>query len=239
MIDVSKYGGYKKYTGAYFFLVEHTVKKKRIRSLEAMPLYLKDVLDTDNKMVEYCKEKLGYIDPSIKMRKIKMYSLVKIDGAFFYLTGRTGDRLILSNAVELKMPYKWIKYIKRLFSATDHSDIDDNYVSSENNLELYEILMEKHKDSIYSKRPNSIGEKLTEWTNRFKELSINQQVYILRQILQISSSGNQGADLQLLGGAAKTGISLVNKRIGDHEEFSLITMSPAGIYQNKIDLVHV
>ena len=26
MIDVSKYGGYKKYTGAYFFLVEHTVR---------------------------------------------------------------------------------------------------------------------------------------------------------------------------------------------------------------------
>jgi CRISPR-associated endonuclease Csn1 len=82
-----------------------------------MPLFLKDTLDTNEKVEEYCRENLGYQEPSVRMSRIKMYSLVKVNGALFYLTGRTGNQLILSNAMELKLPYVWSKYIKRLFSS--------------------------------------------------------------------------------------------------------------------------
>jgi len=239
MRDVSKYGGYKKFTGAYFFLVEHTVKKDRIRSLEAMPLYLKDVLDTNDKIEEYCREKLGYIDPSVRMKKIKMYSLVKVNGAFFYLTGRTGNQLIIANAMELKLPYKWCKYIKRMLTFAYEKDDEDSTISRETNIELFDILNKKHKNTVFGKRPNSIGKKLSESVDKFKELNINEQVYVLKQILQISSFGNQGADLQLLGGAAKTGISLVSKKINSQKQFQLISISPTGLYRKEIDLLQV
>ena len=38
--DTLKYGGMKKFTGAYFILIEYLKKGKKVRSLEAMPLYL-------------------------------------------------------------------------------------------------------------------------------------------------------------------------------------------------------
>ena len=116
--NVSRYGGYSSFTGVYFFLVEYTYRKKRVRSLEPMPLYLKDYLNTKEKIEEYCEKKLGYQDPSVRIMRIKMYSLIKIDGASLYLTGRASDQLRVSNAMELKMQYKWIKYVKRLFSTS-------------------------------------------------------------------------------------------------------------------------
>ena len=237
--DVEKYGGYKKYTGAYFFLVEHTVKKERIRSLEAMPLYLKDTLDTNEKIEEYCRDNLGYQEPSVRMGKIKMYSLVKINGAFFYLTGRTGNRLLLSNAMELKLPYVWSKYIKRILSFVAVEEDEKRDISREKNLELYKILTQKHKDTVFGKKPNSIGNKLSESETIFKGLPIDQQIYVLRQILQISSSGNQGADLKLLGGAAKTGISLIGKNISSNKQFVLVSLSPTGVYRKETDLTQI
>lgn len=239
MRDVSKYGGYKKYTGAYLFLVEHTVKKERIRTLEAMPLYLKDTFNTNEKIESYCREMLGYQEPTVRLSKIKMYSLVKINGAFFYLTGRTGNQLILSNAMELKMPYVWSKYIKRLLASTTVEDDGKSAICCEKNIELYKILTQKHKETIFGKKPNPIGEKLSEWETRFMDLPINQQIYVLEQILQISSSGNQGADLQLLGGSAKTGTSKISKKISNQMQIVLVSLSPTGVYRKETDLTKI
>lgn len=239
MHDVTRYGGYRKYTGAYFFLVEHTVKKQRIRTLEAMPLYLKDKLDTKEKMEQYCRESLGYQDPSVRLKRIKMYSLIKVNGSFFYLTGRTGDQLTLSNAMELKMPYEWNKYIKRIDSSSDDDNAYNNTVCKEKNNELYSIFVKKHKEDIYSKRPNALGDKLVQWRDCFMQLSLQEQIYVLKQILQLSAGGNQGADLRLIGGAAKTGTVKINKKINNNMQIVLISQSPTGIYRTEIDLAKV
>ena len=244
MSNVCRYGGYKKYAGAYFFLVEHTVKGKRIRTLEAMPLYLKDKLNTIEKMEAYCRKDLAYQDPSIRMKRIKMYSLIKVNGYFIYLTGRTGNQLLVSNAVEMKMSQEWSCYIRRLF--TDNVNIDDvenrnqKYrVSKEKNVQLYGLLTDKHCNGIYAKRPTPVGEKLKLWKDKFKELPTDKQVYVLRQILQLSSNTNQGADLREIGGGLSTGISKLNKRIDNNKEFKLISLTPAGLCRVDTDLLTV
>ena len=243
MQDVTKYGGYKKYTGAYFFLVEHLKKGKKIRSIEAMPLYLKDSLDTKEKMEEYCRDKLGYQNPSVRIEKIKMYSLIKVDGFFMYLTGRTGNQLIVINAVEMKISGEWSTYIKRIFNYSQtanegNGDIKD-IITTEKNCKLYSILTEKHSEGIYGKRPNSVGMKLKDWNDKFEALPIDKQVYVLKQILQLSSNNNQGADLKDLGGAAKTGVALLNKIISVYKDFVLISLSPTGIYRSETNLLTV
>ena len=40
LINTERYGGYSDVKGAYFFLVEHTVKKKRIRTIEPVYVYM-------------------------------------------------------------------------------------------------------------------------------------------------------------------------------------------------------
>lgn len=245
MSDVAKYGGYKKYTGAYFFLVEHTKKEKKVRSLEAMPLYLKDSLDSKEKIEAYCREELGYQEPSVRIEKIKMYSLIKVDGFLLYLTGRTGNQLNVINAVEMKLPNEWNTYVKRLFSSSTVIDSNNDIstsgdlISKEKNISLYSILAEKHCAGIYSKRPNPIGTKLKDWKDKFEELPVDKQVYVLKQIMQLSSNSNQGADLQCLGGAAKTGVSLLNKVISGYKEFVLVSYSPTGIYKSENELLTI
>ena len=70
-------------------------------------------------------------------------------------------------------------------------------------------------------------------------MPIDKQVYILKQLLQLSSNSNQGADLQYLGGAAKTGVALLNKMINGYREFRLVSLSPTGVYKSETDLLTI
>lgn len=63
--DVTKYGGFTSVTGAYFFLVEHDEKKKRIRTIESVPLYLADRIDKDSSELERYCDKLGLVNYDI------------------------------------------------------------------------------------------------------------------------------------------------------------------------------
>ena len=241
--DVSKYGGYKKYTGAYFFLVEHTLKGKRIRTLEAMPLYLKDKLDSEQEMEKYCINVLGYEAPSIRMKKIKMYSLIKVNGFYLYLSGRSNNKLLVHNAVEMIMDYNDILYIRNI-SKLNGIKIDDRTfekykISKEENLRVYDVLTDKHTRTIYNKRPNYIGEKLINDREKFINLDIEKQIYVLVQIVQLSKLSNMGADLQYLGEAKKTGVMNFSKKISEKEEFKLINQSVTGLFENEIDLLKV
>ena len=242
--NVSRYGGFKKYTGAYFFLVEHEKKGKKIRSLEAMPLYLKDTLDSDEKIEAYCRDILEYENPKLRMRKIKMYSLIKVDGFYLYLTGRTGNQLLVSNAVELSLSSDDAAYIKKIkgYMDSDHLDtewLEKNEIDVSKNEVLYDLLCEKHCTSIYSKRPNPVGEKLKKGKDNFCKLSLNEQIYVLLQILQLSKLSNMGADLTKIGESKKTGSVKINKIISDKDQVLLIHQSPAGLFEQTVDLLTV
>lgn len=242
--QITKYGGFKKFTGTYFFLIEYENKGKKIRTLEAMPLYMKETLDSDEKIEAYCRDVLKYENPKVKLRKIKMYSLIKVDGFYLYLTGRSGNKLFVSNAVELSLSYEQSVYIKRLKEFSDHGKLDDewlekNGITRENNIILYDFLCKKHFSSIYAKRPNPVGEKLIKGRKKFESLSMSDQIYILLQILQLSKLSNMGADLTKLGESKKTGVMTLNKKISEKQQFELIHQSPAGLYEQSIDLLKI
>ena len=241
--DVCKYGGFTNYSGAYFFLVEHSYKKKRIRTLEAMPLYLKDKLSTVEKMEKYCIDTLSLKDPQIRMKRIKMYSLIKVDGFELFLTGRSANQLTVLNATEMKLDYESIKYIKKISSFDAYDDEDSNFdettiISRSKNIQLYDLLTDKYNHSVLKKRPNAIGEKLKNGKKKFENLTIAKQIYVLKQIL-LCNFTNGGVDLQLIGESKTTGSTKLNKKISDHYEFKLISISPAGIYRKETDLLTV
>ena len=115
MQDVTRYGGYSSVTTAYFFLVEHEEKKKRIRTIESVPVYLKEKIECNPEELEkYCEYQLQLKNFSIRLRKIKIQSLIKKDGYFMYLSGRTGNRLTVRNQVSLCMKMEWIIYAKQI-----------------------------------------------------------------------------------------------------------------------------
>lgn len=244
LADTTRYGGYSSFTGTYFFLVEHTIKGKRVRTLEAMPLYLEDYLNTCEKMEAYCRDNLGYVNPEVRLKKIKMYSLIKVDGFCLYLTGRSGNQLLVSNAVEMALGYEDILYIKRISETYEKGYADEQldsigYISKERNMKLYRTLVDKHCNTIYKNRPNPVGEKLEGWTENFEKLGLKKQIYVLLQILQLSQLTNMGADLTDIGGVKKTGVSTLNKKISEKKEFKLINQSITGLYESQVDLLTV
>ena len=240
--DTTKYGGFKKYTGCYFFVVEYTVKGKRIRSIENMPLYLKKELNSREKLEQYCMEVLKYAEPEIICERIKMYSLMKINGYYAYLSGRTGNQLILVNAVQLVLSYDWMLYVKRINDAVERGYSEEQLeyqgeITREQNLKLYRELTGKHMGTIYGKRPNGIGKFLVENEEKFEMLSIQQQLSALLEILKVSQRTSGGVDMTMLGGAKKAGVSLISKKISDLKECKVIHQSVAGLYVSETDLL--
>ena len=167
---------------------------------------------------------------------------MKINGFYLYLTGRTGTRLNVINAVQMILDYENMYYVKRIADASERKYTDEDYeehevISKENNLRLYRQLEEKHRDTIYQKRPNPMGSKLQEMEGRFEELSTAYQVKVLLEILKLSQRLNQGADLTLVGGSKKTGVSLINKKITELKECKIVNQSVTGMYVNEVDLL--
>ena len=242
--DTLKYGGFRKMTGAYFCLVEHTQKKKRIRTIEAVPLYLKHQLDTKEKLEQYFVESYGYENPDVRIEKIKMYSLIKVNGFYMYLTGRSGNRLIVCNAVQMVLRQEWMMYIKEITKAIG-AEFTDEYIekkgtiSKSKNRQLYDLLCEKHLNCIYKLRPNPVGENLIKGKEKFDKLSILEQIYVLLQILQLSQLINQGANLELIGFSKNTGKTLTSKIISNCNEIKLINQSITGLYENEVDLLTI
>ena len=236
MQAVEKYGGYGNVRGAYFFLVESEQKGKKIRTLESLPLYLKDKIGKDKKALEeYCREVLKLKNPDVRMQKIKIQSMIRWNGYYLYLSGKSEGQIAVRNAVPLCLSQKWVSYVKKLEKTVEDGFLDKN-ISREKNEELYEILLQKHCCSIYAKKPNPVGKKLQKGQPLFHALQEQQQAEVLMQLLQLTQLANLGANLCLIGGEARVGTLKINKNISGAEEFVLINQSPAGLYETEIDL---
>lgn len=237
--DISKYGGFNKAAGAYFFLVEYTEKKKRIRTLEVMPIYLKKKYGYSKEAMElYCKEELGLVDPDVRITKIKYQSLLKINGYLVHLSGKSGNKLVLRNAVSMILDHRWINYSKKLENISEKGYVEKE-ITAENNVEFYRILTNKMTQSIFAKRPNYMGEKLQKRMEDFVRLNIEDQAKVLLQILNLTKIGTVKADLTTIGESANAGVMTSAKKISECQQFSLIHQSSAGLFETEIDLLTV
>jgi CRISPR-associated endonuclease Csn1 len=241
--DVTRYGGYNKVKIAYFFCVEHTEKKKRIRTIEVMPIYLADRVGEDG-LLDYCIDSLGLIEPKIIVKKIKLYSLVKINGYFYYLSGKQNDRFLMYNAVQLCVDKQSSEYIKKLvktrkiLSEDKEYDVAEQKINYDENMALYDLFVEKQKSGIYSKRINNALKIMENGRVRFAELSLSNQCIQLVNLLGLFTGGAcNGVNTELIGGQSKGNKITTSKVISNNIEFKLIYQSPTGIYQTVIDLL--
>ena len=235
MQDVTKYGGFTSVSTAYFMLVEHDGKKgKRIRTIESVPIMWKERIEKNPAELErYCLEVLKLSNPDIRVRKILIQSLIKRNGYYMQITGKTGNRMYVRNMVSLCLVQDWVNYIKKL-----EKDKDEN-ISKEKNIRLYDVLMDKHINTIYNTRPNPVGDLLIKRRSDFIELKITDQVIILLEILKLTQTALGSANLKLIGEAEKTGVMLISKDITALDEMLLINQSVTGLYEQRVNLLTV
>lgn len=251
--DIGKYGGYNSVGSAYFILVESGSKNYREKTIETIPIIIHNkVKYGDEEAVNrYLQENLGLENPKILVDKIKINSLVKFDGFYYNITGRSNSNYRIAPAVQLilnKTDQKTIrkieKYLARKLKDKDAKvSLLDN-IKDQDLLDLYDNLLWKLKYSIFSNRKTNLSEVIEKGRDIFIVLSINDKVFVIKEILLLFKSVNNGVDLSLIGNINKktnkpipsAGKSTVSKKIND-KEFKLINQSITGLFENEIDLL--
>ena len=97
--QTEKYGGYKSLNTAYFIILQSKDKKGTfIKTIEAVPVLVDYNCKGDRqKLLEYFTD-CGLIEPEIIVDKIKVKSLVSVNGYMVWIAGMTGNQVLLHNA---------------------------------------------------------------------------------------------------------------------------------------------
>lgn len=243
--DIGKYGGYNKATGTYFVLAESEDKKgRKIRTIEYVPLYLKNRLERSQDMLcKYLENDRGLRNPRVLVKKIKIDTLFQVDGFYMWLSGRTKNRLIFKGANQLLLSpddtavlKKVIKFVNRRKGNKDAKIYVSDNLSEEMLNNLYHTFLRKLQKTVYSIRLKAQEKTLLEKKDVFEKLSLEERCLVLVEILHMFQCQSGSANLKLIGGPGNAGILLMNKDITKCNKISIINQSPAGIYEQAVDL---
>ena len=237
-----KYGGYNKLTGAYFCLVEHTQKKKRVRSIETVMLMHKNWYESNP--VSYCTQYLGLIEPKILIPCIKINSLISYDGFRMHISGRSKNDILYKNANQFVIAPEWNAYIKRCSKYLERCKSENKEIeitshdklSKEQNKELYNVLLYKLENTFYNKQYNTVTKKIKEGIDIFYNLSCCEQIQVCLQILNLFRCNATTANLKLINGSERTGIITNTKNLSNKKQVLIINQSITGVFEKSVDL---
>ena len=244
--DIQKYGGYNKAAGTYFMLIESEDKKGQpMRTIEYVPLYLSKQIEASPEaaIAYFSSEERGLTNPRILLPKIKIDTLFKVDGFYMHLSGRTGNQLVFKGANQLLLNSneeailkKVLKFVARRKENKNLTIVPQDGITSADLLQLYDTFVDKLEYAIYKVRLSAQGDTLREKREKFASLTPEEQCIILFEILHFFQCKSGSTDLRLIGGKGQVGVLYLNIKISNYKQISIIHQSPAGIYEQEIDL---
>lgn len=248
--NVCEYGGKTSISVQTCLLVEYKKKNELIRSIMTLPVLAGDSRNLKKtEMLRYVekalleKEKNQKID-GIRVcgRYIPLNSLLKINGAYYYLGGKTDNNFYIKNAMQFKLDGKWIKYISKIEKANkikDYSEVDkfkNNIITKEKNQKLYNLIINKLGNLPYSKSKKSeIVKPLEDSFNFFCESDISIQCDIIEKIL-LNINKSKSLNIKITD---TTGIMRINSKIDNNTEFKLISQSVTGLFESETDMLKI
>ncbi len=240
--NIARYGGYNKVSGAYFCLVKHMVKNKQVLTLEAIPVIYAQQFETDRLFREsYLTEVLKLNNPNLVIKKIKFNALFDINNMKVHITGRSGKDLLFKHAHQLILDYKWQLYIKRIdqmiVRAAAPDELVKKEIDAEKNIELYDIFISKLMKKCYFTKLRAQYKTLNELRDNFIEVSLDNQIKTLMQILKFFKCDRELTNLQLIQGVPNAGKISFSKNIHKNNSAYLIHQSITGLFEQKIDLL--
>lgn len=239
---IEKYGGYNKLTGSYYCVVEHTEKKKRVRSIETVLLYARGLYESDP--VKYCREILGLVDPVVVVPKIRIDALLELDGFRLYPSGRTGDMIVYKHGYPFAIDAERERYIRNLTKYIERCAKAElpvtayDKISAEENVALYNWFIERLESSVYGKLMPALLTNLKASTETFESMSILAQAKTLMEILKAFKCDAQNPNLKELCGKGVVGRIQKKAALQGFQSAYLIHQSPTGLYEYRTDLLH-
>ena len=245
--SIEKYGGYNQVSSTYFSCVEHGKDNKRIISMFSVNLYDKNKYEENP--IEYLIENYGLINPIIKVKKIKIQSCISFDNMLCHLGGKDsgGSQISYRPGVQLVLGYDNERYIRNVIRCAggdlhlQTSKNEEDIVTTEKNIELFNLLIEKMKNNIYGVLYSNLGDKLYCSKEKFEKLDIVEQCNVIKNVLTILKNNASKGDLKSIGIKANGAIRLNNNisEIKNVKSIKLINQSVTGLFEQEIELLNL
>lgn len=250
-LAIEKYGGYNSPSSSFFAFVEYTDKKgKKFRSFEPVDKYRENEYNTDP--VSYISERLGVEKETVKILIpcVKYNSLISIDGFRMHISSKKSGGLQIGckPAVQLVLGEERESYVKTIMNYLSKCDelkkekeiTAHDGIKAEKNIDIFNAITDKMVNTVFKSKFASLGKKLQNKSEEFCDLSLYQQCYVIKQILNILHANVMIGDLTLLGEAKKCGETTIsNKLQSGYSSAKLINQSVTGLYEQEVDLMKI
>lgn len=247
-LDPKKYGGYHTMKTSYFALIEMTDKKNnRVKSIVRVPIYVANMLKYNpNAFLEFCNDALELKNVEVIIPKIKMNSLITVDGFPMRIrgssgTGNYGDKLVLKQNVQLvtspetEETIRLVKKWEAKKKENGNLKIDTKYdkLDEESLDKAFAELIDLLKSERYANRPgNPYQKKVKSFVenNKFADLALEEKSNIIDKLLDVfSCEPSKTADLRAMGGEERAG--KISKAINfNKNKVTLIDESVTGLF---------
>jgi len=263
--DTAKYGGYKAGFAAYNCVIEYDNEKgKRIRGIFTVPVRFIGRYSGDDLAQKVAQENgIAERTPKLIISKIPISSVLEIDGIRYQMNS---GKLDCPAVVEWYPDYEIITIIHDILKykkivanhelTVDENTFDDipfgnlarnkhqregKLISRENNLKVFDAILEQIKKPFYSKY--SFAKKVNggkiDFRSNFMALKTYRQVEQLINLLNFITTNKDKPNTKAIGGDAnetpKYRAGGIANDISSHSVY-LITQSVTGLFEKKIDL---
>ncbi len=237
--DVTKYGSYIGTSPSYYTLVEYTSNSKIIRTLVSIKTYISNMSKNNKELFnKYISDEIKCDKFDIIIPVIKLDSLVNVDGKLVHLSGGVE----VKNAIQLKLDSNCSNYLKLLYKEvySEEKITKVKEITIEKNLMIYSTFLDKLKNTIYSRfeKYKTVSIKMENNLEIFKQLTLSEQITVLKEINKLFTCSAARANLKLINGSSAEGREQINLNISKkYKKFTLINQSITGIFENQVDLL--
>lgn len=256
--DVEKYGGFSSLNTGYFAVIRSKDNNGNdIKTIEAIPVLVAETDKTQKgAFMRYLTDERGLKEPKIILDKLKIKSLLKYNGSYLWIAGKSNNRIIYNNAMQWYTDSKTDGYVKALAKLCSYrsknmlSEIDLNrteyyintnrkgdkksVVNADENLNLYDVVTEQLAKPFYGGATGfaNVRKKMLDKRDEFQKLSVLEQAQMLLGCIHVLQCNGTDADLSKIGESSHTGKLLINNDITDAEVF-VINMSECGFTEKR------
>lgn len=195
---MEKYGGYNGLTTAFSVLVHYQLGKKPVAEFVPVALINAErfLADSDYALNGYIRQHLDPKAADIKLllggRPVKIGTEFALDGLHVLFGGQgTNDTRIgmkvFTPLVLFADAAQYVKAVESFVQKTEENErieySENETVSKDRNIALYDLLIEKYSSRPYFLRPENQCGKLTEGRDKFIALGVKEQCVVLLRVL--------------------------------------------------------
>ena len=126
----------------------------------------------------------------------------------------------------LKEIFKFIKDREEKKDAKINGKIEEKMLC-----DMYHELIRKIREGIYKTKLNSFADIMSQGYEKFQEMSIEEKVVQIYEILKLFKCTAESANLINIGGKGRAGELAINSNITKYENMVIIYQSVTGIYE--------